>query len=123
LIVDDDPEIVGMLTSVLGDEGYEVEPCIDSRDAVRRVEELHPAALLLDIRMPEVDGWAVLRAVRKTLRGRTLPVILMSGAWRPHERHREIGGTLRLDPTIVLPKPFALQDLDVALRRFGVVPR
>jgi CheY-like chemotaxis protein len=123
LIVDDDPLLADMLEAVLADAGYTVKLCLDSREAVQHVAELRPMALLLDIRMPEVDGWTVLRAVRRTPTGARLPVVLMSGAWRTGDQQRDIGGTPRLDPTIALPKPFELHDLHTALRRMGVHPR
>jgi CheY-like chemotaxis protein len=121
LIVDDDAVLADLLAAVLGEKGYPVETCTASREAVRRVDELRPRAMLLDIMMPEVDGWAVLRAVRLTPAGQRLPVVLMSGAWRAHEKQRDIGTSLELNPTLVLPKPFELCDLDTVLRRLGVV--
>ncbi len=122
LVVDDDPELAGLVGQVLGDEGYSVEVCLDSRDAVQRVNDLRPAALILDVMMPNVDGWSVLREVRSTRAGRDLPVVLMSGGWRANEKQREIGTTGKIAPTLVLPKPFELRDLDRCLRQMGVSP-
>jgi len=120
LIVDDDAALVDLLVSVLHEAHYPVAVCHDSRLAAEQVHALQPVALLLDLRMPHVDGWTVLRAVRATPAGRDLPVVLMSGAWRPHETKRAIGTSDRLAPTLVLPKPFALGDLDACLHQLGV---
>ncbi len=118
LIVDDDSALATLVGRVLSDDNYEVAICNNSREAVQRLRDLRPDALILDIMMPDVDGWTVLREVRATPEGEDLPVVLMSGAWRQHEQQREIGGTTRIAPTVVLPKPFELRDLERCLRRF-----
>ena len=122
LVVDDQPELAELIKTVLGEEGYVVSVCTDGREALRRIEEEMPAALILDIMMPETDGFEVLRQVRTNPLGQRLPVILMSGAWRRNEKSRHIGATMEIAPTIVLPKPFELIDLDRCLRQLGVTP-
>ncbi len=122
LVVDDQPELAELIKNVLGDEGYLVTVCTDGREAIRLVEEEMPAAMILDVMMPETDGFEVLRQVRTNPIGQRLPVILMSGAWRRNEKQRQIGTTLEVAPTIVLPKPFELVDLDRCLRQLGVAP-
>ncbi|HSH77647.1 MAG TPA: response regulator [Herpetosiphonaceae bacterium] len=122
LVVDDQPELAELIKNVLGDEGYLVTVCTDGREAIRLVEEEMPSAMILDVMMPETDGFEVLRQVRTNPVGQRLPVILMSGAWRRNEKQRQIGTTLDIAPTIVLPKPFELVDLDRCLRQLGVAP-
>ena len=122
LVVDDQPELAELIKNVLGDEGYLVTVCTDGRDAMRLVEEEMPAAMILDVMMPETDGFEVLRQLRTNPIGQRLPVILMSGAWRRNEKQRQIGTTLDVAPTVVLPKPFELADLDRCLRQLGVAP-
>lgn len=120
LIVDDQLELADMLSNVLSDEGYEVRVCSDGREAIRCIQEFQPAALILDIMMPETDGFEVLRQLRSDPSGRKLPVVLMSAAWRSNEKQRQIGTTLDIAPTVVLPKPFELAELDRCLRQLGV---
>ena len=122
LVVDDQPELAELIKSVLGDEGYLVTVCTDGREAIRLVEEEMPAAMILDVMMPETDGFEVLRQLRTNPIGQRLPVILMSGAWRRNEKQRQIGTTLDVAPTVVLPKPFELADLDRCLRQLGFAP-
>src|SRR5688500_3501635 len=123
LVVDDDPALIEMLARALEDEGYEVSRCTDSREAARAADDLKPAAMLLDVLMPGTDGFEVLREIRKTPAGRRLPVVLMSGAWRAEERRRDLGATRDIAPTVVLPKPFRLSDLQHSLSQLGVLPR
>jgi CheY-like chemotaxis protein len=120
LIVDDQRELADMLSTALSDEGYDVSVCNDGSEAVQCVKTEQPDALILDIMMPETDGFEVLRQLRNDPAGRRLPVILMSAAWRAHEKQRQIGTTLDIAPTIVLPKPFELAELERCLRQLGV---
>jgi len=120
LIVDDQRELADMLSNVLTDEGYDVTTCSNGTEAIRCIKEKMPAAMILDIMMPETDGFEVLRQLRSDPVGRRLPVILMSAAWRAHEKQRQIGTTFDVAPTVVLPKPFELAELDRCLRQLGV---
>ena len=122
LVVDDQPELAEFIKTVLGEEGYIVSVCTDGRKAVSMIVEEKPAAVILDVMMPETDGFEVLRQLRTSPAGQRLPVILMSGAWRRNEKQRQIGATGDIAPTIVLPKPFELSDLDRCLRQLGVLP-
>ncbi len=122
LVVDDQPELAELIKTVLGEEGYVVSVCTDGREAIRMIESEMPAAVILDIMMPETDGFEVLRQLRTNPIGQRLPVILMSGAWRRNEKSRQIGTTMEIAPTIVLPKPFELVDLDRCLRQLGITP-
>lgn len=122
LVIDDDAALADLLKNVLADEGYAVTVCYDSQTAAQLVRDVQPAALIVDVMMPEVDGWTILRELRAQPAGQRIPVVLMSGAWRSHEKQREIGSTPRIAPTVILPKPFALADLDRCLRQVGVQP-
>ena len=122
LVVDDQPELAELIKTVLGEEGYIVSVCTDGREAMRMIEQEMPAALILDVMMPETDGFEILRQLRTNPVGQRLPVILMSGAWRRNEKSRQIGTTMEIAPTLVLPKPFELVDLDRCLRQLGITP-
>lgn len=122
LVVDDQPELAELIKTVLGEEGYQVSICTDGREAMKMIQQEKPAALILDVMMPETDGFEVLRQLRTNPVGQRLPVVLMSGAWRRNEKQRHIGTTMDIAPTIVLPKPFELVDLERCLRQLGVSP-
>lgn len=120
VIVDDQRELADMLSNALTDEGYDVVVCSDSREAIKCIKDNQPDALILDIMMPETDGFEVLRQLRNDPHGRRLPVVLMSAAWRAHEKQRHIGTTVDVAPTVVLPKPFELAELDRCLTQLGI---
>ncbi|MEO8502559.1 MAG: sigma-54 dependent transcriptional regulator [Acidobacteriota bacterium] len=77
LLVDDDASIRDSLRMILEYEGYRVEEAPSGAAAIARVADSMPDAILLDIKMPEMDGLAVLRAFRE--RGYDMPVLMVSG--------------------------------------------
>lgn len=120
LIVDDDAQLVSMLQDMLETEGYDVETCSNGHDALNRIREKPPMVMILDLVMPELDGWMLLRSLRSTTQGQRLPVIIMSGTLRPSDKLRSLGTTMKIAPTIALPKPFSLEDFERAFRLLGV---
>lgn len=122
LVVDDQPDFAELIRTVLGEEGYLVSVCTDGTQALNMIQQERPNAVILDVMMPETDGFEVLRQLRTNPSGQRLPVILMSGAWRRNEKQRQIGTTLEIAPTMVLPKPFELVDLERCLRQLGITP-
>ena len=77
LVVDDEADIRESLRMILEFEGYRVEEARNGLEALQKVRERPPDALLLDIRMPEMDGLETLRALRE--RGYDMPVLVLSG--------------------------------------------
>jgi len=65
VIVDDEPEVLEELAEVFGEYGYEIETAREGEEALRKVKEKRPHVMLLDIRMPGMDGIEVLRRVRE----------------------------------------------------------
>ncbi|MFA5786946.1 MAG: response regulator [Actinomycetota bacterium] len=79
LIVDDDPVVRAALEWALSDEGYQVETAADGESAVAAMSANAPDAVLLDLMLPGMDGWGVLREItRLGIRSRTR-VILVTG--------------------------------------------
>jgi len=77
LVVDDEADIRESLRMILEFEGYRVEEARNGLEVLQKVRERPPDALLLDIRMPEMDGLETLRALRE--RGYDMPVLVLSG--------------------------------------------
>jgi DNA-binding response OmpR family regulator len=65
LVVDDEPEAVELLVEFLSSKGYEVLTATSGEEALRRVKEDRPHLVLLDIRMPQMNGLEVLRRIRE----------------------------------------------------------
>ena len=75
LVVDDDPLIAGMLRLVLESEGYDVSHAEDGRAALDAIASARPACMVLDMMMPELDGYGVLEALQ--VEGSDRPRIIM----------------------------------------------
>jgi CheY-like chemotaxis protein len=78
LVVDDDPDVRLIAALMLGAVGYEVDTAEDAYDALLTMYDTHPDLLLLDLMLPEQDGWDVVEAVRSNPETRDLPIVLMS---------------------------------------------
>jgi DNA-binding response OmpR family regulator len=105
LVVDDDLSIQGFLADALADEEYDVRTATNGRDALAIVSEWRPDLILLDLMMPEMDGWT-LRARQLTLpEAATIPVIVLSAM-------RDPTATMEgLAPARIVVKPFDIDEL------------
>lgn len=77
LVVDDEPDVVDVIKLRLEASGFEVVVAYDGKEALDRVVRENPAAVLLDIMMPEVDGLNVLKRIRE--RDKKLPIFMITG--------------------------------------------
>ena len=88
LVVDDEPEIRNILASYLGVEGYEVATAANGAEAIACIERNSPRLVVLDMRMPVMDGWDFARAVRD--RGLDVPIMVMTAAGDAYRCAQEI---------------------------------
>ncbi len=79
LVVDDDPAIRQLLTDVLELDGHDVHVAVDGHDGVRVFEAIHPDFVVLDVMMPGLDGYGVLRSIRSQ-EGDPVPVLMLTAA-------------------------------------------
>ncbi|MGA7730673.1 MAG: response regulator [Chloroflexia bacterium] len=103
LVVEDDPEILNTVATILELEGYTVERACNGEEGLRMVERTRPGLVLLDMRMPVLDGWGFVRALKQ--RGIRLPILVMTAA---HDARRWAS---EIDAEGYLAKPFELIDL------------
>ncbi len=78
LIVEDDSFLQGLVATKLSKEGYEVVTASNSDDVSARIEEKAPDFVLLDLMLPGVDGFSVLKKIRENVGMRTTPIIVFS---------------------------------------------
>jgi len=78
LLVDDDSEIIDALKPRLLREGYDVFTAFDGEEALRMVKECNPDIILLDLLMPKLNGFDVLKEIRTNMNDRWRPVIIIS---------------------------------------------
>lgn len=79
LVVDDTPANIQMLASILGTSGYQVSVATSGRQALDLMARTPPDLVLLDIMMPEMDGFATIREIKANDAWRDLPVIFLTG--------------------------------------------
>lgn len=107
LVVDDDRSILGLVTEILELEGYEVATAANGAQALQVVEQSSLALVLLDMRMPVLDGWGFARELRA--RELHLPILVMTAAQDARHWADEIGADG------FLAKPFTLDELLTAV--------
>lgn len=105
LIVDDETNIVDILTFNLKREGYEVSAAYDGREGLRMARECSPDLILLDVMLPFMDGFEVCKKLRET--DRLTPIIMLTA--REEERDKVFGLELGADDYIT--KPFSVREL------------
>ncbi len=104
LVVDDEQQILDVATFVLEDEGYSVGTASDGREALARVGEQAPDLIVLDMRMPVLDGWGSVKEYRARF-DHQAPIIVLAAAADPGKRAEEIGAVGLIE------KPFRLDSL------------
>jgi CheY-like chemotaxis protein len=107
--VDDDVSIVATVRAILELEGFLVETAANGVEALASIEAQPPALLLLDMRMPVMDGWVFARELRA--RGLEIPILVMTAA-RDARRWAE-----EISANAYVAKPFELDDLLSAITR------
>lgn len=113
LVVDDDRDMVKTLCAVLRHHGWQPEPAYAGDEAVRRVRDRAYAAVLMDVRMPGLNGVDAFRAIRRERP--TVPVILMTA----YAAHELLGQAQREGVAMILPKPLPLPRLTAALEEMA----
>jgi CheY-like chemotaxis protein len=115
LVVDDDEVILSTVEFTLSDEGYPVMTAPDGAAALDLVEQQPPELILLDMKMPIMDGWAFARAYRDQP-GPHAPIVVMTAAADAARRAADIGANG------YLAKPFDLEDLLTVVGRMLRTP-
>jgi two-component system OmpR family response regulator len=118
LVVDDEPSIRELLTASLRFAGFEVFPAADGAEALKLAEQYRPDLVVLDIMLPDLDGFTVTRRLRG--RGRDMPVLFLTA--RDETADKVQGLTVGGDDYVT--KPFSLEEvvarIRAVLRRTGV---
>lgn len=109
LIVDDDVELCELVTEYLVQEGYAVECVYDGSRALERLAETTPDLVVLDVMLPGVNGFEVLRRIRDRC---DVPVIMLTA--RGEEVDRVVG--LELGADDYMPKPFSPRELTARMK-------
>ena len=78
LVIDDDAEACEIIRRFLEKDGFEVVTAASGEEGLRLAHQLQPAAITLDVMMPDMDGWSVLRALKADPVLHTIPVVMLT---------------------------------------------
>jgi len=109
LIVEDEPDLLRSLAQALREEGYAVDTAPDGEEGIYKAESYDYDALVLDVMLPKLDGWEILKRLRKT---KKTPVLMLTA--RDQTRDRVRGLDTGADDYVV--KPFDLEEVYARLR-------
>ena len=101
LVVDDDPEIVRLLRSYLEQAGFQVASAANGEMAVTLLGRRRPDLLLLDLMLPDRDGWSLTRLIRADAAWRAMPIIMLTA--RVEDRDKILGLEIGADDYITKP--------------------
>lgn len=113
LVAEDDSSIRELVRARLQISGYDVVTARTGAEAVSRVRTVTVDGLILDINMPEVDGFGVLRAIQETPSIRRLPVLILTA----RHAHDDVRRAVMLGARDYLTKPFSEQQLIARVAR------
>jgi CheY-like chemotaxis protein len=114
LIIDDDPAILELLENILREEGFEVRTAKDGLDGMNQVFNRPPDLILLDVRMPKIDGFDLCRFIKGSSTTKSIPVIMLTAAGQASEI--EMGAKSGAEEYIV--KPFEPDDMLAKVKKW-----
>jgi len=104
LVVDDDEDVRIIVAKILRGTGFEVETAVNGREAVEKMAERRPDLLILDLMMPEMDGWEVLEEIKDH---EPPPVVVLTA----RDDYDSFARAVRAGAAAHLVKPFRFQEL------------
>ena len=112
--VEDEPEMIDLIRLILGRRGFEVKGATGGREGLKMIQDDTPDLILLDLMMPDMDGWEVYQQLKADEKTRHIPVIVVTA------KAQSIDKVLGLHIAKVddyLAKPFSPQDLLSSVER------
>jgi signal transduction histidine kinase len=119
LVVDDDVDTVELLTKRLRAEEYYASGAYDGEQALQRVAEYEPDVIILDIKMPKVDGYEVCRRLKDSEDTRLIPIIMLTVKAKVPDKVKG----LDIGADDYIPKPFDYRELSRRVRYWSTVKR
>jgi len=112
LIIEDDPDVAEMLTTNFRSLDYEVFTVNWGEDGVRSAQQVHPDLVILDIRLPDIDGYEVATRLRSDRRTAEIPIIFLT---EKRDRADKLAG-LEIGGDDYITKPFDMHELRLRVR-------
>jgi signal transduction histidine kinase len=119
LVVDDDADTVELLTKRLNAEGYQTFDAYDGEQALKKVDRYGPDVIILDIKMPKIDGYEVCRRLKASEDTRIIPIIMLTVKAKVPDKVKG----LDIGADDYIPKPFDYRELSRRVRYWSTVKR
>jgi len=113
LVVDDEPDVLDLVTYNLGQAGFQTDTATDGAEALRKARSTNPDLILLDLMLPEMDGLEVCKLLRRDSKTSAIPIIMLTA--RASEMDRIVG--LELGAADYVPKPFSPRELVLRVKK------
>jgi CheY-like chemotaxis protein len=107
LVIDDEETITGLVRMILGKEGYTVHAASNGLDGVTAASQIRPNLILMDITMPDIDGYEATRQIKEIPSLKNVPVIFLSGK----SASEDGGRAFATGGLTYMRKPFTAQQL------------
>ena len=112
--IEDEPDMIDLVRLILGNHNYEVHGALGGREGLELVRELKPDLVLLDLMMPEMDGWQVFQTIRVEEGISDIPVVILTA--KAQSIDKVLGLHIaRVDDYVT--KPFGPQELLASIKR------
>ena len=112
LIVDDDPDILDNIVTVLETQPYQLATARDGKKCMAMIKEEIPDLLILDLLMPRMDGWGVIREMRSEPRFTSVPIMVLTTVIEDASRRRyELETGIAMDVQEYIQKPVTPSEL------------
>ncbi|WP_438025109.1 response regulator [Sorangium sp. So ce233] len=118
LVVDDESDLLACIEGLLEDEGYSVVTCSDGKQALDYLRGARPDLALVDLMMPIMSGFDLVRAVKDEQRLDGMPIVIMSAVEQRQELLQKLGDRVHA----VLKKPFTADKLLGTVRKLLAAP-
>ncbi len=118
LVVDDEPDFASIVQANLKKEGFEVEVAYDGVEAIEKVKANPPDAIVLDVMMPEKDGYEVCAELKKDEKYQDIPIVMLT-AVADHvgsTRYSHHDG-MNMEADDYLPKPASAEEISESVKR------
>ena len=107
LVIDDEPEITEIIQTFLSEAGYRVQVENSSKNAVEKARGFKPDVILLDIMMPDIDGYNICQELKKDPEFVDTPIIFLTGK----DRSDDMGRSFKSGGDMFIKKPFSCERL------------
>jgi CheY-like chemotaxis protein len=107
LVVDDEPQVAWVLRFSLEHEGFRTYTASNGIEALEELQKHSPRVIVLDLMMPEMDGWTVMERIRKLPLDRRPRIVIVSALTGPDEKAKATA----LGADAFVPKPFDVEEL------------